>query len=77
VLWGGRPALGGPFPTLIARAGPPPLGGPDIATYSFSSLWGVSATLTARQGRIEARCASRVEMGLNGQMWFVRGSGWY
>lgn len=30
-LCGGRPALGGPLPTLIARAGPPPFGGPDMA----------------------------------------------
>lgn len=28
---GGRPALGGPFPTLIARTGPGPGGGPDMA----------------------------------------------
>lgn len=28
----GSPALGGPFPTLMARAGPCPGGGPDIAT---------------------------------------------
>ncbi|KAK7192973.1 hypothetical protein PSPO01_00767 [Paraphaeosphaeria sporulosa] len=34
-LCGGNPALGGPFPTLIARPAPGPGRGPDMAQVSL------------------------------------------
>jgi hypothetical protein len=63
-LCGGRPALGGPFPTLMARAGPP---GPDMATSSllfYTGRW--CASVTARQGKMEARCTSSSSLGAGG-----------
>ena len=59
-LCGGRPALGGPFPTLIAREGPGPGGGPDIATLLLLFYAVVVVAFTAKQGKIEARCARSV-----------------
>lgn len=53
MLCGGRPALGGPLPTLMARAGPCPGGGPDIATLLLFLCWG------GEWGEVDACVAGR------------------
>lgn len=59
MLCGGSPALGGPFPTLIALLGPGPgPGGPDIACGCCVLYATAAVYVTSRQAKGAARCAS-------------------
>ena len=60
---GGRPALGGPLPTLMALTGPGPGGGPDIATVFLLFYAGASAGGLVDGGK------ERVALPIKGRIW--------
>ena len=74
-LCGGRPAHGGPFPTLIARAGPPPFGGPDMAALCL--LFYVCAlqlrAVSCRTGKGRVALRVKLECGLGWRGSKVKG----